>query len=398
MDLILTVNGGSSSLKCGLFEQLDGKLEGRYRFKFSNILNSPKLKLSSNDPGIGIQEIDLAIAMDSTDLEHRHQACLGFLFAWLGENLKSARLQSIGHRVVHGGEKFETPILVDDAVLQQLAVFNPLAPLHQPFNLRLIEVCQQLQPKLPQLACFDTMFHLGQPEVERHYAIPQKYTDAGIHKYGFHGLSYEYILQELIALDPICESQRIIVCHLGAGASMCAIKNGRSVASTMGFSAVDGLPMASRSGAIDPGVLLYLQRHYHMDTDALENFLYKECGWLGVSGLSSDMLTLKQSSEPAAQKAIDMFCYRAALEIGKLTAALQGVDKIVFTGGVGENDADIRAAIADQCGWLGAKLCADSNQEGRTVFSITNSAVCLLKIATNEELMIAQHCSTLYDH
>lgn len=397
MDLILTVNGGSSSLKCGLFERLDGKLESRYRFKFSNILNSPKLKLSSNEPSIGTKEMDLAEALGSTDLEHRHQACLEFLFTWIEENLSEAHLQSIGHRVVHGGEQFEAPVLIDEDVLQQLSVFNPLAPLHQPFNLRLIEVCRQLQPDLPQLACFDTMFHLGQPDVERHYAIPKKYTDAGIHKYGFHGLSYEYILQELVALDPACENQRIIVCHLGAGASMCAIRNGRSIASTMGFSAVDGLPMASRSGAIDPGVLLYLQRHYHMDADALENFLYKECGWLGVSGVSSDMLTLKQSTEPAAEKAIAMFCYRAVLEIGKLAAALQGVDKIVFTGGVGENDADIRAAITEQCQWLGASLCADSNQAGKAVFSTSNSAVSLFKIATNEELMIAQHCFTLCD-
>jgi len=389
MDCILTVNGGSSSLKCALFELVDGKPENRYRFKFGNILGQASLKLSSGDgQKPETKNLDLA----SVALDHRHQACLEMVFNWLGENLPQATLRAIGHRVVHGGEKFDRPIELNEKMLQQLVELNPLAPLHNPFNVKLIQLCQTLKPGLSQIACFDTMFHIGQPAVEREYAIPQQYTNAGIQKYGFHGLSYQYIVSRLIELDASAAQQKIIVCHLGAGASLCAIKNGKSIASTMGFSALDGVPMASRSGAIDPGVLLYLMRHHQMDADALEQFLYKDCGWKGVSGISSDMITLKNSDAPQAKKAIAMFSYRVALEIGKLAAALQGLDQIVFTGGVGENDADLRADIAGQCKWLGAKLDPEANEQGRDLISRADSSVKLQCLATNEELMIARHC------
>lgn len=388
MSLILTVNGGSSSLKCALFSRNTGNAECLYQFKLANILNAPVLKVISNQGDI-LDQYQLDMAEIAT--ESRHQACLDQVIQWVHKQLPDSRISAFGHRVVHGGEAFTDPVLITDQIMQQLKEFIPLAPLHQPYNLKLIQACQQLEPELPQIACFDTMFHVGQPNVERHYAIPRKYTEAGIHKYGFHGLSYEFIQRSLDNIGRGAESAKTIVCHLGAGASMCAVKNGRSIASTMGFTAVDGLPMGSRTGNIDPGVLLYLQRHYHMDADQLESFLYKESGWLGVSGISADMLELEQSDKPEAQEAIDMFAYRAALEIGRLSAALQGLEQLVFTGGVGENDNKLRKRICDQLEWIGIKLNKSANKEGEAIISKATSPVVVRVIPTNEEAMIALH-------
>lgn len=388
MSLILTVNGGSSSLKCALFSRYEEHEECLYRFKLGNILNTPVMSVASGN-GQALEKHTLEMA--DIDREERHQACLDKVIQWVHAQLPDSRLSAFGHRVVHGGEAFSDPVLITDAIMAQLEEFIPLAPLHQPYNLKLIQACQQLEPELPQIACFDTMFHIGQPKVERHYAIPRKYTQAGIHKYGFHGLSYEFIQRSLEQIDTTAASGNTIVCHLGAGASMCAIKKGLSIASTMGFTAVDGLPMGSRTGNIDPGVLLYLQRHYHMDTDQLESFLYKESGWLGVSGISSDMMELHQSDREEAEEAIAMFSYRAALEIGRLSAALQGLTQLVFTGGVGENDTDVRQRICDQLGWLGVQLDNDANQNADAVISTEQSGVTVRVIPTNEEAMIALH-------
>ncbi|MBQ0785084.1 MAG: acetate/propionate family kinase [Amphritea sp.] len=388
MSLILTVNGGSSSLKCALFSRNTGNAECLYQFKLANILNAPVMKVISNQ-GDTLDQYQLDMAEIAT--ENRHQACLDRVIQWVHKQLPDSRISAFGHRVVHGGEAFTDPVLITDQIMQQLEEFIPLAPLHQPYNLKLIQACQQLEPELPQIACFDTMFHVGQPNVERHYAIPRKYTEAGIHKYGFHGLSYEFIQRSLDSIGRGAESAKTIVCHLGAGASMCAVKKGKSVASTMGFTAVDGLPMGSRTGNIDPGVLLYLQRHYHMDADQLESFLYKESGWLGVSGISADMLELEQSDKPEAEEAIAMFAYRAALEIGRLSAALQGLEQLVFTGGVGENDNKLRKRICDQLEWLGIKLNKSANKEGEAIISKASSPVIVRVIPTNEEAMIALH-------
>lgn len=388
MSLILTVNGGSSSLKCALFSRYQEHEECLYRFKLGNILNTPVMSVASGN-GQALEKHTLEMA--DIDREERHQACLDKVIQWVHAQLPDSRLSAFGHRVVHGGESFSDPVLITDAIMAQLEEFIPLAPLHQPYNLKLIQACQRLEPELPQIACFDTMFHIGQPKVERHYAIPRKYTEAGIHKYGFHGLSYEFIQRSLEQIDATAASCNTIVCHLGAGASMCAIKNGLSIASTMGFTAVDGLPMGSRTGNIDPGVLLYLQRHYHMDTDQLESFLYKESGWLGVSGISSDMMELHQSDREEAEEAIAMFSYRAALEIGRLSAALQGLSQLAFTGGVGENDTDVRQRICNQLGWLGVQLDNEANQNADTVISTEQSGVTVRVIPTNEEAMIALH-------
>ncbi|WP_299196021.1 acetate/propionate family kinase [uncultured Amphritea sp.] len=388
MSLVLTVNGGSSSLKCALFAPQAESTECLYQFKLSNILNAPVMKvISSRGETLEQHQPD----MSAIDTEDRHQACLDQVIQWVRKQMPDSRISAFGHRVVHGGQSFSDPVKINEKILLRLEELIPLAPLHQPYNLKLIRACQRLEPELPQIACFDTMFHIGQPDIERHYAIPRKYTEAGVHKYGFHGLSYEFIQRSLEKIGKGAESEKTVICHLGAGASMCAVKKGKSIASSMGFTAVDGLPMGSRTGNIDPGVLLYLQRHYHMDTDQLENFLYKESGWLGVSGISSDMLELEQSDQPEAEEAIAMFAYRAALEIGRLSAALQGLEQLVFTGGVGENDSKLRKRICDQLEWLGVKLNKSANKEGEAIISKASAKVLVRVIPTNEEAMIALH-------
>jgi len=386
MQTILTVNGGSSSLKCALFELIQGNLTLKYSFKLGNILNTASFK-AYNAEGKTLE--DSAPDFSAVKPEERHQASLQTILNWLQQALPESQLQAIGHRVVHGGNTFSMPCLIDDQVLEQLSAFIPLAPLHQPYNLRLIKACRNLAPSLPQIACFDTMFHAGQSKLEQNYALPKKYTDEGIHRYGFHGLSYEFIQRQLTQLND--SPLNTIVCHLGAGASMCAIKNGQSIASSMGFTAVDGLPMGSRCGSIDPGVLLYLQRHHHMSADELETLIYKQSGWLGVSGISSDMLELHNENSPEAEHAIDMFCYRAALEIGRLSAALEGLEQIVFTGGVGENDADVRARILNRCTWLGATFSPLANKNGEPLICESGSKIKIRVIPTNEEEMLAIH-------
>ncbi|MDO6593441.1 acetate/propionate family kinase [Neptuniibacter sp. 1_MG-2023] len=386
MQTILTVNGGSSSLKCALFELRNGALTLLYGFKLGNILNTPRFKVKDASGATLEQSTP---DYQSVPKEERHQACLQTILNWLSQHLPESSLVAIGHRVVHGGEIFSEPCIVTSEVKAQLEKFIPLAPLHQPYNLRLIEACQALEPTLPQIACFDTMFHSKQSNLEKNYALPRQYTDEGVRRYGFHGLSYEFIQRQLTQLQS--PSLNTVVCHLGAGASMCAIKNGVSIASSMGFTAVDGLPMGSRCGNIDPGVLLYLQRQHQMDADQLETLIYKQSGWLGVSGISSDMLELHRAEQPEAEEAIEMFCYRAALEIGRLSAALEGLGQIVFTGGVGENDADVRQRILNRCRWLGITYSEDANQNNENIISLNDSAVTVRVIATNEETMIATH-------
>ena len=386
MKTILTVNGGSSSLKCALFELKGNSLTLLYGFKVGNILNTARFRVKDASGTILEQSTPDYL---SVPMEERHQACLQTILDWLNQHLPESSLVAIGHRVVHGGGDFSEPCVISNEIKAQLNALIPLAPLHQPYNLRLIEACESLAPNLPQVACFDTMFHSKQSNLEKNYALPRQYTDEGIRRYGFHGLSYEFIQRQLNQLQS--PSLNTVVCHLGAGASMCAIKQGASVASSMGFTAVDGLPMGSRCGNIDPGVLLYLQRQHQMDADEIETLIYKQSGWLGVSGISSDMLELHRAEQPEAEEAIEMFCYRAALEIGRLSAALEGLEQIVFTGGVGENDADVRQRILNRCRWLGITYSEDANQKNEKLISLNDSTVTVRVIATNEEMMIATH-------
>lgn len=396
MNAILTVNAGSSSLKLGVFNSASGQL--LLRLDTSDIYGQAKLKVKPSSAiaqDISKQTIALDVPQKTgiDDNPDAHQFCLEFALRFVQKNIATVNLVAIGHRVVHGGELFSSACLIDNDNLDKLRSFIPLAPLHQPFNVKLIELCANLNPNVKQVACFDTMFHVGQSPLERHYAIPKKYSDAGIQRYGFHGLSYQYIAEQLKQNGH--GEGKTIVCHLGSGASMCALQDGRSVASSMGFSALEGLPMGSRTGSIDPGVLLYLQREQQLSLDELEDLLYRQSGCLGVSGISSEMKTLLASAATEAKLAVDMFCYRCALEISRLAGTLQGIDTLVFTGGIGENSWEVREQISARCQWLGLKIDEQANREGQTQISTEQSAIRCLLIATNEEQVIAQETQKL---
>lgn len=393
MDAILTVNAGSSSLKLGVFAIATGQL--LLRLDTSDIYGQARLKIKPGDAllkSVSKQTVTLP-SPSQNDTTDAHKFCLQYALRFIQENIATVKIAAIGHRVVHGAEMFSEACLIDSEALGKLRSLIPLAPLHQPFNIKLIELCANLSPDIQQVACFDTMFHVGQSTLERHYAIPKKYTEAGVQRYGFHGLSYQYITEQLQLQG--FDKSKTVVCHLGSGASMCAMQDGQSVASSMGFSALEGLPMGSRTGSIDPGVLLYLQREQNLSLDELEDLLYRQSGCLGVSGISSEMKTLLASDVPEAKQAVDMFCYRAALEIARLAGTLEGIDTLVFTGGIGENSAQIRERIAARCQWLGLTLDTQANQQGDTQISSEQSAIRCLRISTNEEQVIAQETKKL---
>ena len=298
---------------------------------------------------------------------------------------------AIGHRVVHGGPDYSEPTLIDDAALKQLDTFSPLAPLHQPNNLGPIRAVRQRQPQLPQVACFDTAFHRGHPEVADRYALPEQFYTEGVRRYGFHGLSYEYVASQLPKLAPDIAQGRVVVAHLGSGASMCAVSAGRSVESTMGFTALDGLPMGTRPGQLDAGVVLYLISQKGMSASEIEHLFYYDCGLKGLSGVSNDVRDLLMSSDPRAKFALDYFVYRIALFSGMLAAAMGGIDGFVFTAGVGENAPAIREAVAKRLSWLGLELDPEANRKGDGRISNSASRIACYVIPTDEELMIARH-------
>jgi acetate kinase len=312
---------------------------------------------------------------------------VGFLQEKLGEH----RLVGVGHRVVHGGLEYAAPVRVDARVLEALQKYVPLAPLHQPHNLTPIGELLDRLPQLPQVACFDTAFHRQQPPVAQAYALPRSITERGVLRYGFHGLSYEYIAHVLPQHDEGAARGKTVVLHLGNGSSMCAMMGGQSVASTMGFTAVDGLPMGTRCGNLDPGIVLYLIDEMKMDARAIENLIYQQSGLLGVSGISSDMRTLLASDAPAAREAIDLYVYRIGRELGSLAAALGGLDAVVFTAGIGENSAELRERVCGDAAWLGVDLDEAANTRGGPCISRPGTRVTAWVIPTNEELMIARH-------
>jgi acetate kinase len=326
---------------------------------------------------------------------HNHTEAMAVLHSWLLAYLADATLLAVGHRVVHGGQHYTAPVLIDTKVLTDLETLVPLAPLHQPHSLNAIRAFQAIMPTLPQVACFDTAFHRTQPIIAQRFALPRHFFDEGIRHYGFHGLSYEYIVSVLARLDPALADARIIVAHLGSGASLCAIHEGRSVATTMGFSPLDGLVMGTRCGNLDPGVLLYLMDHYGMGAHALEQLLYHESGLLGVSGISDDMRLLLASDDPHAQEAIDLFVYRIGREIGSLVAALGGLDALVFTAGIGEHSSMVRKKVCQQAAWLGLDLDDPANEAGNTRISSPNSKIAVWVVPTDENLIIAGHALRL---
>jgi len=384
---IAVLNAGSSSIKFALYDA--GAMQDLlFRGQIEQIGVSPRMHVSDAD---GERVIERDWPADALD----HRAATRVILDTARELLEGWPVLGVGHRVVHGGTKYAAPIRTDPEVLASLAALAPLAPLHQPHNLGPIETIAELAPQIPQVACFDTAFHRTQPPLAQMLALPRKFTEAGVRRYGFHGLSYEYVAGRLRECAPELADGRVIVAHLGNGASICALRGGRSVATTMGFTAVDGLAMGTRCGAIDPGVLIYLMDHYGMDARAIEALIYRQSGLLGVSGISSDMRTLRASTEPAAAEAVALFVYRIVREIGSLAAALGGVDGLVFTGGIGEHDALGRSEIAAGCRWLGLELDEASNANGAGRISSDSSSVSAWVIPTDEELMIARHTASV---
>jgi acetate kinase len=384
-DALLVLNAGSSSIKFSLFAKGAGDLKLAFRGQMEGLYTNPRFT-AENPKGesLGTRKWD-----DGTQLGH--DGAVTYIADFLREHRESYQLVAVGHRVVHGGLEFSEPVRVTGEVVEKLDKLSPLAPLHQPHNLKPIRVVAERLPGLPQVACFDTAFHRGQSELAQAYALPREITERGVRRYGFHGLSYEYIASALPHLDDKAAAGRVVVAHLGNGASMCAMYAGRSVASTMGFTAVDGLPMGTRTGALDPGVVLYLMDELKMDTRTIEKLIYQQSGLLGVSGISSDMRTLLESSDPRAKFAVDLFVYRIRRELGSLAAALEGIDALVFTGGIGERSAVIRSAVCRDAAWTGLLIDADTNKAGGPRISAADSRISAWVIPTNEELMIARH-------
>lgn len=386
---MLVLNAGSSSLKFTVYQHVaaeggdvvaHGQIEG--------IGTAPRF-LARNGAGGTLTEESLDGAVKDA------RSALEVLSRWLRTNFGGTRLRGVGHRVVHGGARHHKPTQVTAQVLEELRALQPLAPLHQPHNLAAIEAVAQRLPDVPQVACFDTSFHRGQPEVAQLVPLPAEIRSRGVQRYGFHGLSYEYIASVLPHIAPAAARGRVIVAHLGSGASLCAMRDGKSVDCTLGFTALDGLCMGTRPGAVDPGVILHLFQGFGLSAAEVETLLYKKSGLLGISGVSNDMRDLLASKEPTAKLAIDYFVYRAAQEIGALSASLGGLDALVFTAGIGEKSVEIRRRICEAVKWQGVELDEAANYKGGPCISRRGSRISVWTIPTNEELMIARHAAAV---
>ncbi|ARN81685.1 acetate/propionate family kinase [Methylocystis bryophila] len=381
VDHVLTLNAGSSSIKFALFEAA---------------APWPRLLAEGQVQGLGAQPSFEAATVRGYPVKRamvgeNHAAGLQQILQWLREAYPEIAIKAVGHRVVHGGVSYAAPTIVDDRVLQELRDLEPLAPLHQPHNLTGIEAARAVFPSAPQVACFDTAFHRGHSFVNEAYALPREYYERGVRRFGFHGLSYEYIALRLREIDPVLACGRVIVAHLGNGASLCAMKDGRSVASTMGFTALEGLPMGTRCGEIDPGLLLYLLQHDKMSPEALSGLLYEQSGLKGLSGISQDMRALEASENPHARDAIAYFTHRIRMEIGALAAALEGLDALIFTAGIGEHSARVRANVLEGMGWLGLTLDPAANVRNDMRISVAQAKIPVFIVAANEEATIARH-------
>jgi acetate kinase len=385
MDTILVVNAGSSSVKFQVFAvDGDGRLQRQLKGQMDGIGSRPRLRAT------GAKGDTLADRAYPIEAVADVSAALMVAGSWLRDELRITPI-AVGHRVVHGGPDYDRPVRVDHGLVARLERYIALAPLHQPHNLAPIKSLLANFPTLPQVACFDTAFHRGHDGVADNYAIPYQLYEEGVRRYGFHGLSYEYIAKALPKVAPDIAAGRVIVAHLGSGASMCALKGGRSVESTMGFTALDGLPMGTRPGQIDPGVVLHLLSEKGMTPGKVQDFLYRDCGLKGLSGVSNDMRELLESRDARAAFAIDYFAYRVGLSAGMLTAALQGVDAFVFTAGIGENSSAIRARVAEKLGWLGVVLDPAENGKNSLKISQPDSRIPVYVVPTDEERMIAEH-------
>ena len=389
-DVILVLNAGSSSIKFSLFADAGTELPLIARGQLEAIYTRPHF-IAKDAAGATTSE-----QRWEADTKLGHDGALAHIVEWLkAQHGADSRLAAVGHRVVHGGIEFAAPVRADAEVVAKLGQLVPLAPLHQPHNLAPIRALLERFPSLPQVACFDTGAHRDNPAHAQMFALPKELFDAGVRRYGFHGLSYEYIASVLPSVDERAARGNTVVLHLGNGASMCALAAGRSVASTMGFTALEGLPMGTRCGALDPGVILYLMDERKLDARAIEKLLYSQSGLLGVSGVSSDMRVLLESTDPQAQLAVDLFVYRITRELGSLAAALGGLDAIVFTAGIGEHAAQIRERVCRQAAWLGVELDEAANKKHGPRISSATSRTSAWVIPTNEELMIARHTQSV---
>ncbi|MEM7470121.1 MAG: acetate/propionate family kinase [Pseudomonadota bacterium] len=383
-DVILTINAGSSSLKFAL-HPVASPLKPVLRGKITGLKRAPVFKLSVPS------QSDLPLP--TVPVSATHELATDLLLDWLDAHAQAHNITAAGHRVVHGGRDFTAPVVISEQVLELLEALTPLAPLHQPHNLSAIRQIAARRPELPQIACFDTSFHTTQDPLAKLFALPKSLGDQGLIRYGFHGLSYDYITGALPDILP--DASRIIVAHLGNGASLCAMRDGQSVATTMGFTALDGLVMGRRCGALDPGVILHLVQQRGMSVPEIEKLLYQKSGLLGVSGISNSMQDLEASDEPDAALAIDLFCYRAAAEIAQLIPALGGLDALVFTAGIGENSAMTRAKICARLEWLGVTLDQVANADNAERISTDESALPVVIIPTNEDAVIAKSALAL---
>lgn len=388
-EAIVVLNAGSSSLKFSVFSWQDRELALKARGIVEGLGTAPHF-MAKDEAGAVLGEQSWGEGVNIG-----HAGALEHFVNFLRDRFAGYRLSGVGHRVVHGGLRYTQPVRVDAAILGELERYIPLAPLHQPHNLAPIRDLLSRFPSIPQVACFDTAFHSSAPVVAQSFALPAAIRDQGVRKYGFHGLSYEYVVSVLPYIDPEAARGRTVVLHLGNGSSMCAIAAGRSIATTMSFTTADGLPMGTRCGSLDPGVILYLMDELKMNARTIERLIYQESGLLGVSGISSDMRTLEASAQPAARAAIDLYVYHIGRELGSLAAALGGLDAIVFTAGIGENSVSVRERVCQDARWLGVELDAVANRAGGPRISATTSRISACVIPTNEELMIARHAGRL---
>ncbi|MBP1095026.1 acetate/propionate family kinase [Bradyrhizobium diazoefficiens] len=387
-EAVLVLNSGSSSIKFGLFEISTAEPALLCKGLLDEHEARPRLVVK------GAAGEDLfEKRRDEADADGGH--LFADALAFIDDRFGQDSLRAVGHRIVHGGPDHSGPVELTDDITAKLEALTPLAPLHQPRCLAPVRTLSAIRPALTQIACFDTAFHHGLAPPASRFAIPRRYEERGVRRYGFHGLSFEYVAGRLAGIAPQLVAKRTVIAHLGNGASLCALRNGRSVDTTMGLTPLDGLVMGTRSGTIDPGVLLYLQQHEGMSVEDVQHLLYHESGLLGVSGMSADMRTLLASREAAARDAIDLFTFRAAQEIAMMATTLQGLDCLVFTGGIGEHASEIRSAIGERLAWLGVRIDAAANSEGRERIGTGDSAVDIFIIPTNEEITIARHCAAL---
>jgi acetate kinase len=383
---VVTINAGSSSIKFGLYA-LGGEPVLRAVGQVEGIGARPRIVLKD--------AAGAKLADEGFDAAPDHAAALARVIATLDARFPDAEVRAVGHRIVHGGRDYAAPVRLTDAILDELEKLDPFAPLHQPHNLAAVRAAMARFPDAVQVGCFDTAFHRGQPFVAEAFALPLDLYDRGVRRYGFHGLSYDYVSKKLAEIDPLRGAGRVVIAHLGNGASMCSLKGGRPMGSTMGFTAVDGLPMGTRCGQLDPGVLLWLMDQKHMDAAQITDLLYKRSGLLGLSGLSNDMRALKASDDPKAARAIEYFVHRIKREVGAMAAALGGLDALVFCGGIGEHADFVRAGVCEGMGWMGLSLDPARNAASETLVSPDGAPVAVYVIPTDEEIVIARACAAL---